>query len=234
MHVFEPDGSFLYVCHPDPTDFNRDQLLPFLAISNKGEAYLGHEISMTHEYLHFSSTGERLGFERVSLDTVSQEWYFQPKSENLWIVGYETIYLVDSNKKIIRTIKKQPDGNWLGYMSRASVANKGSIAVVSHQGLFENKNAVVNIYSEEGEPLLTINMPSQLGNYFPLAYNGQYLATTHETSVVLLNTQDSSMTSFAPYENGDSKHFQPYFHPQRNELLLWNPEVITIYRYEMP
>ena len=197
VHVFDPDGKFLHLCKPKPTDFPRELWSTTLTITDQGHVYLSlGNVSWGRrgDYLHFSADGKRLGTKRLK----TEQWYFQPGTGNGLALGYEEAYLVNPAGKTIRTIKRRPDGNWLVGPHHASVAPDGSFAIVTY---FQTP-VTVNIYKADGEPVRTVTMPPSLGSIPNIAYNSKRLVAAGSGYLVIFDSSGSPIQSFRSASKG--------------------------------
>jgi hypothetical protein len=229
VHVFEPDGRWLRVCSPGSADVPNGLHKPNLTVSDGGDAYLGLGITGDGPYLHFSPEGNRLRIESLRLKDIQEKWYCQPGMGRRWILGYEKIYLVDSAGKVLRTVTRRPDGQWIAMPENASVAADGSVGVLSSgQGPI-----AVSLYGPEGEPIRTFTLPSTVAWSFPrLAYDGRFVVVAGEKEVVLFDASGKVLGRFTPAHE-DNAWWAPFLTRKSHELLLYNGQN-AVYRFALP
>jgi hypothetical protein len=230
VHVFGPDGQWLRVCSPSPSDVPEEISLPHVTVSNTGDVYLGLGLVGSSRYLHFSPQGACVGVESLGLDDVKQDWYFQPNSDLRWVLGYDRVILVDRAGKVVHTVTRRPDGQWLERPENASVAADGSIAVVSRG---TSGPIVVSLFSPTGVPVRSFSLPETVAWSFPrLAYDGKLVVVAGEKEVVVFDTTGKALQRFAP--TGESGAWWTPFHaPGRREILLFDGRN-TLLRYAPP
>jgi hypothetical protein len=230
VHVFDPQGRWLRVCVPSPSDFDGNPSLSQLTVSDEGHVYLslgGAGGGRNGQHIHFSPDGNRRGIDRLDLDEISQDWYSQPGTGHRWVVAYEKIFLVDRAGGVLKTIERCPDRKWLEHPARASVAPDGSLAVLAR--------GAVNLYGASGEPIRTIPLPAPLrGTYARITYDGKRIAIAEDKAIVLLDASGQARQRFSPVETGGGDpYWSPFFAPGGRELLLFDGRR-TIVRHELP
>ncbi len=230
VHVFDPQGRWLHVCVPSPDDFHGSLILPQITVSDDAQVYLrlgGVESDRDGQYLHFSAEGKRMGAEKLELDQISQDWYFQPRTGNRWVVAYNRIFLVDRAGTVLKSINRCPNEDWLGATGHASVAPDGSLAVVARGS--------VNLYSATGAGTGTIPIPNALHSLVTLiAYDGKRVAIAEGKTAVLLDVSGKEKLRFSLGERSeDEPFFEPVFGLEARELLVFDGRR-TIIRYELP
>lgn len=239
VHVFGPNGNALHQCKPDPQDHETLGDLCRLAVADSGDVYVGTKglgggSAGTH--LHFSPEGKRIGTESVGLDSITQDWYFQPDSKSRLIIGYHKAYLVDDKGKVVTTIARRPDGNWFNDLDKAAVAPNGALAIVDDAGasLFACQ-PMLNLYSADGKPLRTIALPEELGDFPCLAYNGEFLFVTNGHQVLVCDAKGEFRGKFriAPDDAGDLL-CGPFLAAGGRELWFVSSERLEVVRYEIP
>jgi hypothetical protein len=234
VHVFGPDGRWLRVCLPEQGEVSRALMLPDLTVSDSGDVYLGLG-TFGHKYLHFAADGKRIGIETCKLDEISERWYAQPGTDRRWVTGYEKVYLIDSKGTVIRTIARRADGVWLDHPGRASVAADGSIALVSgsKRARLNGGGLAVSLYSPQGDPIRTFNLPESVKWHFPdVAYDGKRVVLTGEKAIVIFDTLGKAIGRFTPLEDEDAA-WTPLFGSDSRGLLLFDGKK-TLYRFELP
>ena len=227
VHVFDPDGRWLRACEPDPGDVPEELYGPDLAVSDSGEVFLSVIGSDDRRHLHFSPEGKRLGFVAPPRDTFPQRWHVQPRTARRWVVCLEEILLVDRSGRVIRTIARRPDRNWLEWAGPASVAPDGSIAVVDA--------ASVNLYTAQGDPVRTMHLPRSFKWSHPeIAYDGRHLVVAEEGLIVAFSVKGDVVGRLVPLPPGEHDGaWTPFLTRGGSELLLFNGRN-TIYRFAMP
>jgi hypothetical protein len=87
-----------------------------------------------------------------------------PGSQNRWVLGYRSVYLVDATGRVLRTLDTTAQGQTFGFVQAAAVAADGSIALESNVdegvfGIFQMgpEPIVVTVFSKSGSPVATWN-----------------------------------------------------------------------------
>lgn len=244
VHVFDASGKSKFICKPRPEDINEKTLRKQLLVAGDGSVYItkmDYSFRTPPTFLHFSRTGERIGVESLNLDTVSQEWAFQPGSDRRWVVGYEVLYLIDTDQTTVKTIKKCPDGNWYRSSVAQRVSVDGSIAIVSTAGLIRKEGSPgIHIFSAGGDPVHTLPLLPFINIYSQFVYNGHlFIFSACESSdgkrtpsgIVAIDVAGKLLWRFAPA--GDAKNLTPFLAAGGKELWLYDGR-FTFERYELP
>ena len=193
VHVFTPQGKRIRVCAPAPGDFIERLRRAQLTVTCDGDVYLVGSIQLDSKYVHFSPQGERIGLKGLGLDRVREEWIAQPTTPNIWVVGYQRVFLVDGQGKVQKTIERRADGKWLERIGPAAVATDGSLAVVAFTSEKDSSETwSLNLYSPIGEAVRTLpqhNMPVPL----QLAYEGSQIALLTASGAFLLGLSGESL-----------------------------------------
>ncbi|MFA5206171.1 MAG: hypothetical protein WC708_17380, partial [Lentisphaeria bacterium] len=168
VHVFAASGKHLGQCVPAPEDLTESSDINHLVVARDGSVYftLDH-VSYAPKYLHFDNGFGRVGWAKVDVDKIRQEWYFQPTADLCWIVGYHDLFLV-RGREVVRQISRRADGRWLEYPDVAAVACDGSLAVLADlQGMLadlagrQGNDLSVTIYGDAGDARSTFRVPSE-------------------------------------------------------------------------
>ena len=232
VHVFEPDGRWIQVCLPDPSDVPQELSRAHLTVSDAGEIALDVGETGSNRYLRFSAEGKRIGIEAAKLDVIQEKWYAQPRTGQRWVLGYTKVYLVDEAGAVTRTITRRADEFWLISPHNASVAADGSIAVISpDQHLFDDSVAV-SLYSARGEPIRTFRLPPPIRWSYPrIAYDGKHVAVAGEKAIALFDVSGKALGQFAPPREQEAL-WTPFLSPDQRTLLLFDG-IRTLHRFEL-
>ncbi len=240
VHVFDSGGALLRTCRPDPTDFATDVGNGGIAVDGEGTlcfmtgGFVGGQRALG--YLHFSSECRRIGFETLGIEKVVERWLFKPGSRERWVLGYRTIYLVDAERRVARTIERRPDGAWLERVHAGAVATDGSLAAISGGGdLGSAGSAVLNIYSADGEPVSSVAIGS-MAIYARVAFNGTVVAISDPNGLILHDRNGAPARQAVLPGAGEQRWLETYFSPDGTEL--WLREVgsktAELQRYRLP
>ncbi len=232
VHVFGGDGKRLFVCEPDPSDVRADPIgSPNVTISHTGEILV--KLPGRGGYVRFSPTGERLGIEKFGRDSVTEEWHCLPGIDRRWVKCYQQIHLVDSDDKVIKTIKRRPNDDWLQYPGALAVGSDGSFVVVDGMSLVGGWPSFC-LYSATGEPIQTFTTPVLF--VFRLAYNGDLIATIGgDGQLFLYDSLGKALlqSNLDDYLTKDRARFI-FFCPDGKELQVLDATSQTVHRFALP
>ena len=185
--VFAGDGTLLRADVIAPTDFETRLVhKATITVDGRGDAYynLGFtEVRRPTEYMHVSATGERLGFESLDLDSISETWLFQPGTRTRWVIGYKTVYLVNDGGDVVRTIERRPDNTWFGDVWGGAVAPDGSLAVAAFANTFSG--GAICVYTAEGDPVSMCEVGPD--SYWSMAFTGSEIILTGRRGILLVD-----------------------------------------------
>jgi hypothetical protein len=233
IHVFDRSGKSLFVCQAKPTDFKDEIEFPAVTVNDKGDVYLGlgeqDFPDQRRPYAHFAADGRRL--ENAVLPAAV--CHFQPASNVLVAMRYADVRLIDSAGKVLRTINRRPDGNWLEHPWAIALAPDGSLAILALPS--RGRNVSANLYKASGEPIHTILLPEAVGSFPRIAYNGKRLVIAGDKALLIF---DSSGTLVArcdlPIKVPDGMYYYPYLLPGGRELALFDGKRPVLHRFELP
>ena len=229
-HVFDQQGNRLMVCKPKPTDAAADSYdFPNITISDAGEILVsrleGSPGGGKTSYIRYSAEGKRLGIApSTGLDSITEEWLFQPGTGRRWIRGYEDVFLVDSKNKVIHKIERRPSGDWLRRPDGMAVSPDGSLVVL---------DGAINRYSAKGKPLGSVPSPVAYGN---AAYNGKWIAAIdYSGPLYLLDASGKPILKFDPGKRlTPNRHRFLFFTHNGEELWILDGPTQTIHRFAFP
>ncbi len=185
VHVFDSAGKLIHVCQTKPTDFKTEIWFPAITTNDKEDVYLGlgeqFYPDFKRPYAHFSADGRRL--ENVVLP--AGECFFQPGSGVLVTLRYEDVRLIDPAGKLLRTINRRPDGNWLERPHAIALAPDGSMAILA--GRSRGREVSANLYKANGDPIRTISLPEAVGTFPRIAYDGRRLVIAGDSGLLIFD-----------------------------------------------
>lgn len=239
IHIFDAKGAPLSILMPDPEDFGIGTPCESLSVAAEGEVYCARSdwSGPDHRsgYVHFDGDGRRIGFEPSVFDTITERWLFKPGTRARWILGHETIALTDADGKIIKTIAKRPNGEWLDRVDSGAVAPDGSLAVIASPGGWGMRGpATINVFSAEGKPVCTL--PCE-GQWIPscIAFNGQTIATSRGQDLQFYHVDGRPVVrATLPLEEDKQEYWYLYFSPDGSELWARNADALEIRRFDVP
>jgi hypothetical protein len=233
VHVFDDVGRRLHVCVPNPRDFEINHGSPDLAVKGTGEVFLAETI-VGDGYLHFSPEGKRLGFVRGK--TGRETWRFQPGNDRRWILTGDDVHLVEGEDRVIRSITRRPDGDWLAHPRHAAVSDDGSVAVFEEPSTLESDPgpAIIDTYTKDGDPRKSIPLPINWSVYGRFAYDGEHLIVVVDSKVVILDASGKPVQQFTvPHAEDKELWWRPFIWSKGKSLLLFDGKS-TMYRYSLP
>jgi hypothetical protein len=234
IHVFEPSGQFSHLCQTKPSDFSKEIMFPAVTFNSRGDVYLGlgdgtDFFERKRPYLCFSDRGARL--ESVRLP--ARDCQFQTGTGNIVAKSYEDVSLVDATGKIMQTIRRGADGNWLERPEKVALAPNGSIAILS--GKSRARALTVNLYKPNGDPVRTIPMPESIDGFPRLAYDGRRLVVAAEAGLLIYDGSGSPIQrSKIPVKVPPGDYYYPYITAGGRELALFDGKTMALHRFEMP
>jgi hypothetical protein len=233
IHIFDELGNLLHVCLAKPTDFKHEILTPALTVNDKGDVYLGLGRAgfpdETRSYAHYSANGRRVD-DVVMPAGVCQ---FQPGSGDLVALRYNDVRLVDPAGKVLRTIDRRPDGNWLELAQAVALAPDGSFAILA--GRTRERSVSANLYKASGEPIHTILLPEAVGPFPRIAYDGKHLVVAGDSVLLIFDGSGKSVARCdPPLKVPDGMFYYPYLLPGGRELALFDGKRPVLHRYELP
>jgi hypothetical protein len=184
VHVFNENGELQHVCRPSATDYKGHLSSPSLTVADSGDVFVTHNslaMDARPDFLHYDAQGQRVGVENVSLDEVDQSWLSQTGTTNRWVLGYRRAYLVNSSAAVLRRLDRTADGQWVETPGPGSVAQDGSIALVSgaHGDPMSRTppKILVTIFAADGDPVITWPAPDDIStSNAGIAFDGEHLA----------------------------------------------------------
>jgi hypothetical protein len=222
-----------HVCQTRSTDVSRELFNPAIAVNSSGEVYLGLGDDFAfpndeRQFAHFSPDGTRLA--NVALP--ASQCYFQPGTDNIVAMRYEEVVLISPAGDTVHTIRRRPDGNWLGNPRAVSLAADGSIAILEE----DLGSPTVNLYNAKGEPIRGIPLPESVGAFPRIAYDGRRVLVSGDSGLVLVDVSGMLLQTCSPPQMTKSKEddWHPFLVAEGRQLLLFDGKSSTLHRYEMP
>ena len=234
VHVFDRSGKLLHICKPAEDDFDRSVTHASLVVTDEGEVYL----QRNEEYLHFSSTGERLGiatFEPKLEHSPVMKWAFQPGTGNRCGFRSTELLIVDREGNILRSISKRPENKWLSYSNTMVLGPDGTSACLVSDTVNGVRQDAVDLYAANGDPLRTIPLPRPTKHYIGIAFGENRIVVVGQHEVVVVDPDDDSLKRWAlNVPNPERGYLIPFIMPGGDELLLYERNSHKVYRYELP
>src|SRR5690606_23750222 len=109
VHIFDSSGARVGVCVPTSEDFGRELFDTSISVGDSGEILLGvDDFGSSGRFVKFSSSGERIGYLKLDLDTDFVQ--YQPTTKLRMALTYDSAVFLDSNGTVIREISRRPSG----------------------------------------------------------------------------------------------------------------------------
>ena len=186
VHVFDANGEREHTCRPAVDDYDEDLSLPSITVSDAGDIYVERSAAGSRpQYLHYSADCVRIGIETVGVDRISETWLAQPGSDRRWIVGMDTLFLVDADGKLRAEQTRDAQGAWLVDPEIPAAAADGSLVLYSgrRQGddSINAKPAPSFVFfAADARPLRQIRAPATVSTWSPLSYDGRFVSFVAE------------------------------------------------------
>lgn len=234
VHVFDADGTLDHLCRPQAGDIGDALWSPSLTVTADGRVFLRSDQERDDEavFLEFSATGERLAA-RVLPDADRRA---HPGTGGFWLLHRHHITSVDAEGKMLRTIERRPDRNWLDVVSGAMVAPDGSLAVASESGAWpaESNGWALSLYAADGEPLRVLPQTDDVSKRH-FAYDGRHLVLWEGTDLVVRSAGGDEIARFVPRPRGQPvKDWPLLLAAGGRELWMLDNATRSLHRYEMP
>jgi sugar lactone lactonase YvrE len=230
VHVFDANGAKLRVGKPAKDDFSGNVRFVHVAADDDGSVFVATENHGAPRYLHFAPDGRRLGIERLDVDAITQEWYPQPGTGNLLVLGYHAAFLVDRAGKIVRTIERRPDRGWLDSPDDAAFASDGSFAILAGSTQDFSREQTISLFTRDGEPISMFRFADGFAQL--RGFNGTHVTLGIGEDILIFDRHGAAVQRFAgPKPRGQWDHFLT-----RDGRELWVVEFAArkVDRYAMP
>jgi len=237
VHLFERDGTLLRRCQPLPKDFESNMPADEITVRGDGSVYIAQSLSIGHpqRYLRFDPNGRRSGFEELRVDSINEQWQFVPGGTSRWVAGYQQVYRVDDDGKVVKTIGRRPDGRWMEHVNALAVAADGSVAVACSRtvGLGQSDVAVCT-YAADGRPLRTIALPGD-PQVLEVQYKGGFILAWVGEKVLLIGADGRFIGQVRVDLPQRSQYSdRPLLSPDGKELWRLSEDQRRIERFALP
>lgn len=188
VHVFDANGQRQRTCRPAVDDYDEDLSLPEITVSDTGDVFV--ELSNSGQrpgYVHYAADCTRIGVERVGVDPISETWLAQPGGSQRWVLGYNTLSLLDGDGKVRAEQARDARGNWLIDPSIPATAADGSL-VLYHGRALNDDSAEANpatsfvFFDAQAKPLRQISAPANVSRWANMSYDGKLMTFIAEVS----------------------------------------------------
>jgi len=229
IHVFDQSGSKLWICRPDPTDFESELLSVDVSADSAGRAYISNSIGFgaNKTCLSFETGGRRMGW-------VEHGVFPQPDGDHFWHLSYNDLHLLDREFREIKTISQRPDGKWLEYPRDLAVAPDGSTAVVAHSGRrgLGRGQPSISTYDATGVPRRYYELDDTFA-YPRVAYDGEKIVVAGGAGIDLIDGGKGRVKLDIGNLDSERTYWYPFLANDGSELWLYDGQsnAITIHRF---
>lgn len=117
----------------------------------------------------------------------------------------------------------------------AVVAADGSMAMLVFDVDDNVRQDAVDLYSANGDPIRTIQLPRPSKNYTGIAYDGERIVIAGNREILTLDRTGDNMRRWSLTEPAVTEsRWGTYIMPGGDELLLYDEHERKLYRYELP
>jgi hypothetical protein len=220
------------VCVPDAKDLTETSYVQHLAASADANVFvsLGFK-NDTNAYVRFDKNLKRIGTVEIKLDSVSQDWYFQPSGSLCWIGAYEDVYLVKDLQKVVRKISRRPDRQWLESPASVGVAPDGSAAVIACSRAGE---VSVSTYGPTGDPRATYVGPRGWSRWGNVAYDGQSVFFRSESDLYIIGPDNRCAGVCRLPETAKKSWEGPFLAAGGKQLWFVDREGPAVHKFAIP
>jgi hypothetical protein len=233
IHVFDADGKLQHICETKPTDFKVELWDATVNVRNGGDVYLG---LANGAFAHFSKNGTRLKDEVPPSTESANGCLFQPGTDRIVAIGFHNVSLLERAGKVVRTIQRRPDGNWLARIGEVALAPDGSLAILAETlDRRQNVPPALCLYRSSGDPICTIILPKDAGILTRLAYDGRSVVVTVDHGVIIYDGTGTPLQRSTYEAQGEKNlYYHPYILPGGRSFALFDGKNPMLRRYELP
>lgn len=233
VHVFDGDGKKKGVCVPDAKDLTETSYVQRITTSADGNVFVSLGLDDDNDYVRFDKELKRVERVRIDLNSVSQDWYFQPTGQLCWVSGYEDVFLVKDLRNVVRKISRRADKQWLVHPASIGVAQDGSAAVVATS---RSGEVSVNTYSPTGDPRASYVGPQEWKSYGEVAYDGQSAFFRNGNDVYIIDSNNRCIGFFPlPFGIAEKNPWTgPFLAAQGKQLWFVNLERLSLHKFAIP
>lgn len=235
-HVFDNTGALLRVCKPEVGDFKGKLSVAQLTVHLDGSVFLsdGAGAGERAGFLQFDPTGKRVGFRKLGLDSITEQWHALPAAGRMLVLGFNNAFLVDAAGKTERTIRRGADGTWLHRPGDASVAPDGSFAICTVNRFNTGKPPTLHLFDANGDTRQSLTLPEGSLSY-TFAYTGRHIVTLAGPHLWVFDTAGRVIRMFTPEVEGFKEDYGRVFSTNRGtELWLVFTDTKVVHRYALP
>lgn len=235
---FDRNGALLGVMRPNPTDFEVDIGGGSITVAGDGSVWYFHDAHSGDDqgYLGFDAGGDRIGFWKPpKLSAIREKIAYQPGTLRRWVIGYESLALVDEHGEVVKQIRKRPDNNWIGRTSDFGVAPDGSLAIrIVPDGLSLRGGTALCVYDRDGEPsmMTMLEYGSRFGRI--AAFDDHIaIASGRDLHVYAIGGGRPRLATL-PGDDEEHPYWYVYTSPEGDELWARRSGSFEIIRFRIP
>ncbi len=231
VHVFDAAGNKVGVCVPNPADLPQEGYIAHIAASGDGQVFVAVDRE-DGAYLRFDRQFNPAGIVQIALDTVAQQWQFQPAGPMCWVAGYEEVFLVKNLQQVVRKISRRPDRHWLEDASSLGVAPDGSVAVLARS---RSGEVSVNTYDPAGNPRTTFLGPRQWAWSAQVAYDGQTIFVVADRDLYIIGPDNRRIgVCRLPLPRPENRWDGPFLAAGGTQLWFVDRETVMLHKFTVP
>lgn len=231
VHVFDAQGKRLFVCRPDPKDFEHPSSIAQLAATRDGGVIVERDIS---QFVRFGTDGRRLG--ALEVPGVSRSLVYSPVRPRAYL-GRSGAGFVELDEKLApgATFERMPDGSWIVGGDDPSVAADGAVAVVSSGKLFHQGGALVLFERADPKESRSIPLPPDVPtNRLVLGAKWAAVSGFGRDALLVARSGDRMLRLSMPNGSAGGRYGRFGFDPVTGDLLFFDIADRRIRRFALP
>jgi hypothetical protein len=222
VHVFDSSGARLFVCRPEPTDYERVGDSNRLVTAVDGGLY----VQAGGGYLEFGPDGARRG-ER----SLSHHATFRPGFEESWVVSRNSLRRLDANGREAVELTRHPDGDWL-QPEDADVLADGSVVVYDWA---RRGTPSLLVFDREGRERRTITLPEAVRGYHVRATERWAAVSRYDPEAFLIEIESGDVIRVeADAASPEGALWELGFSADGSELWWIRRDTLELLRFALP
>lgn len=223
VHVFDSAGARLFVCRPEPTDYERVGDSNRMQTAADGGLYVR---GGGGDFLDFGPDGTRRGVRQIPFHAT-----FRPGSEEAWVPSRSWLRRIEASGRVAVELTRHPDGDWL-QPEDIDVLPDGSVVVYDwdRRGV-----ASLLVFDREGRARRTIPLPDDVRGYHVCATERWAAVSGYDPRAFLIELESGDVsrveaTTTSPEEAG----WELGFSPDGSELWWVRTDTLELLRLALP
>lgn len=222
VHVFDSGGAPLFVCRPEPTDYEHVGDSNRLVTAVDGGLY----VQGGGDYLEFGPDGARRGVRRLSHHAT-----FRPGSEESWVIGRNSLRRIDATGQLVVELTRHPDGDWL-QPEDVDVLADGSVVVFDWA---RRGTPSLLVFDREGRERRTITLPEAVHGYHVRATDRWAAVTRYDPEAFLIEIESGNMFRIeTATASPEEALWELGFSPDGSELWWVRRDTLELLRFALP